>query len=129
MVYKLVFRNARTDNRNFWASTGNFSPDEMQAREEYVRLLENLAVEFNTKRVSYTANNISILAYDFDTESAARDFRLRMNEIREATGMARIMFIRNKSESANTGTYKSSILLYKDNELIDTILHTSYDKS
>jgi hypothetical protein len=129
MTYKLVYRNARTDNRGWLETTYNFTEEQLKIRDDYVRLIENLAVEYNTKRVSYTANNISILSYDFDTESKAREFRVRLKEIRDATGFSSIMFVRDQSVAANTGTVKTSILLYKDDELIDTILHTTFDKS
>ena len=95
MVYKLVFRNARTDNRGWLQMTANFREDEMKIRDDYVRLLENLAVEYNTERVSYTSNNISILSYSFPTEEMAREFRVRLKEIQDATGFSRVMFIRN----------------------------------
>jgi hypothetical protein len=129
MTYKLVYRNARTDNRGWLETTYNFTEEQLKVRDDYVRLIENLAVEYNTKRVSYTANNIAILSYDFDTESKAREFRVRLKEIRDATGYSNIMFIRDQSVAANTGNVKTSILLYKDDELIDTILHTTFDKS
>jgi hypothetical protein len=129
MTYKLVYRNARTDNRGWLETTYNFTEEQLKIRDDYVRLIENLAVEYNTKRVSYTANNIAILSYDFDTESKAREFRVRLKEIRDATGYSNIMFIRDQSMAANTGNVKTSILLYKDDELIDTILHTTFDKS
>jgi hypothetical protein len=129
MTYKLVYRNARTDNRGWLETTYNFTEEQLKIRDDYVRLIENLAVEYNTKRVSYTANNIAILSYDFDTESKAREFRVRLKEIRDATGYSNIMFIRDQSVAANTGNVKTSILLYKDDELIDTILHTTFDKS
>lgn len=129
MTYKLVFRNARTDNRGFFAATANFNEEEMKIRDEYVTLIENLAVEYNTERVSYTSNNISILSYEFDTEPQAREFRIRLKEIQDATGWSRMMFIRNRALSANSGVTKSTIQLYKDEELIDTILHTTYDKT
>ena len=129
MVYKLVFRNARTDNRGWLQMTANFREDEMKIRDDYVRLLENLAVEYNTERVSYTSNNISILSYSFPTEEMAREFRVRLKEIQDATGFSRVMFIRNKSVNANTGNVKASVLLYKDDELIETIHHATFEKN
>lgn len=129
MTYKLVYRSAHTDNRGWLERTYNYNEEELEIRNNYINLLENLAVEYNTKRVSYTANNIATLSYDFETESQAREFNFRMKEIQTATGMARIMFIRNRSVAANTGIIKSSIQLYKDDELIDTILHTTFEQT
>lgn len=129
MVYKLVYRNARTDNRGWLETTYNFTEEQLKVRDDYVRLIENLAVEYNTKRVSYTANNVAYLTYDFETESQAREFRIRLKEIRDATGFSSIMFVRDQSIAANTGTTKTSIQLFKDDELIDTLLHTSFVKT